>query len=379
MHASQPGTRRRAMAAAVGGLGLIVVGLLGALDDERAGLSCIDDSPDCVDQRQVTLKSMLADRGSQVGQGVRDAAGPCLGCPAVRLPQPQEGAELRGAGDRAPRGGQRAEGAEGTRRQEHVTGAGLPHQHVRRRGQPRSSPPRCGRAAARREVSLRGGESSALQRDRPAVDLRPHRQVVGADGRPRAGRRHGKLGRDQDVIERHLRQGQRPGRPGRHQDARGSEPGRGAQLAERVRPGRGVEVAGEHQRPVDVAHELRQRRHLPLVQPGIAARPVQMRADDRQRAGELGPHEGRHVGGARLALVRGDAPDAGRLERQPRQQRQRAGPLVGAVDLEGIGGLQAGEQGALVRPELRQHDDVGGRGCEIALEAPHVAVLRARC
>jgi hypothetical protein len=31
------------------------------IDDPRAGLSCVDDSKECVDQRQATLKSMLAD------------------------------------------------------------------------------------------------------------------------------------------------------------------------------------------------------------------------------------------------------------------------------------------------------------------------------
>ena len=60
MHASHPGTRRRAMAAALVGLGLVASACTG-LDDQRAGLSCIDDSPDCVGQRQATLKSMLAD------------------------------------------------------------------------------------------------------------------------------------------------------------------------------------------------------------------------------------------------------------------------------------------------------------------------------
>jgi hypothetical protein len=60
MHASHPGNRRRALAAAVGGLGLLASACSG-LDDQRAGLSCIDDSPDCVGQRQATLKSMLAD------------------------------------------------------------------------------------------------------------------------------------------------------------------------------------------------------------------------------------------------------------------------------------------------------------------------------
>ena len=61
MHASQPGTRGRAIAAALGGLALVVSACSG-MDVERAGLSCIDDSPDCVGQRQATLKSMLADQ-----------------------------------------------------------------------------------------------------------------------------------------------------------------------------------------------------------------------------------------------------------------------------------------------------------------------------
>jgi hypothetical protein len=60
MHASQPGTRKRAMAATLGGLALIASACSGM--DERAGLSCIDDSPDCVGQRQATLKSMLDDQ-----------------------------------------------------------------------------------------------------------------------------------------------------------------------------------------------------------------------------------------------------------------------------------------------------------------------------
>ena len=77
-----------------------------------------------------------------------------------------------------------------------------------------------------------------------------------------------------------------------------------------------------------------------------------------------------------LRIVR-RAPDAGRLERQPREQRQRASPSVGAVDLERIGGLQVGEQLALVRPELREHDHVGGRRREISLE--RAACRRCSC
>ena len=52
------------------------------LDDERAGLSCIDDSPDCVDQRQVTLKSMLAD---QDRKWVKEPANPQAHASGVRL------------------------------------------------------------------------------------------------------------------------------------------------------------------------------------------------------------------------------------------------------------------------------------------------------
>jgi hypothetical protein len=77
MHASQSGTRTRAMAAILGGLGLVASGL-----DERAGLSCIDDSPDCVDQRQVTLKSMLAD---DKRAWVREPASPQAHASGVRL------------------------------------------------------------------------------------------------------------------------------------------------------------------------------------------------------------------------------------------------------------------------------------------------------
>ena len=102
MRASHPGTRQsRRLRLALGGLGLLVVCLLDGSDDQRAGLSCIDDSPDCVDQRQVTLKSMLADQDRKWVKEPRDAAGACLGRAAVRLSQPQEGAELRGAGARA--------------------------------------------------------------------------------------------------------------------------------------------------------------------------------------------------------------------------------------------------------------------------------------
>jgi hypothetical protein len=61
MQRSRSGTRRVAIAAALVGLCFVMPGCSGFGTDDRAGLSCIDDSPECVDQRQATLKSMLDD------------------------------------------------------------------------------------------------------------------------------------------------------------------------------------------------------------------------------------------------------------------------------------------------------------------------------
>jgi hypothetical protein len=80
MHASQSGMQRRAMAAILGGFGLVASACSGL--DERAGLSCLDDSPDCVDQRQVTLKSMVADENHG---WVREPANPQAHASGVRL------------------------------------------------------------------------------------------------------------------------------------------------------------------------------------------------------------------------------------------------------------------------------------------------------
>jgi len=80
MHASQSGPQRRAMAAILGGLGLLASACSGL--DERAGLSCLDDSPDCVESRQVTLKSMLAD---DKRAWVREPANPQAHASGVRL------------------------------------------------------------------------------------------------------------------------------------------------------------------------------------------------------------------------------------------------------------------------------------------------------
>jgi len=56
-------------------------GLLGP-DDSRAGLSCIDDSTQCVDQRQATLKAMLADKDRA---WVKEQATPHAHASGVRL------------------------------------------------------------------------------------------------------------------------------------------------------------------------------------------------------------------------------------------------------------------------------------------------------
>jgi hypothetical protein len=81
MHASSPGTRKLAMAAALIGLGIVASACSG-LEDQRAGLSCIDDSPDCVDQRQATLKSMLADEDKK---WVKEPTNPQAHASGVRL------------------------------------------------------------------------------------------------------------------------------------------------------------------------------------------------------------------------------------------------------------------------------------------------------
>lgn len=56
-------------------------GLMG-LDDNKAGLSCIDDSPQCVEQRQATLKSMLADPDRK---WIKEPASPQAHASGVRL------------------------------------------------------------------------------------------------------------------------------------------------------------------------------------------------------------------------------------------------------------------------------------------------------
>jgi hypothetical protein len=51
-------------------------------DDSRSGLSCVDDSPQCIARRQATLRAFLADRNRA---WVREAATPQAHASGVRL------------------------------------------------------------------------------------------------------------------------------------------------------------------------------------------------------------------------------------------------------------------------------------------------------
>jgi hypothetical protein len=51
-------------------------------EDTKAGLSCIDDSPECVERRQTTLKAMLADKNRT---WVKEPATPQAHASGVRL------------------------------------------------------------------------------------------------------------------------------------------------------------------------------------------------------------------------------------------------------------------------------------------------------
>jgi hypothetical protein len=74
---------KRAMSALLAGLCLALpaCSLFGP-DDSRAGLSCLDDSQECVDRRQVTLKSYLEDRDRK---WVKEPATPQAHASGVRL------------------------------------------------------------------------------------------------------------------------------------------------------------------------------------------------------------------------------------------------------------------------------------------------------
>jgi hypothetical protein len=81
MRAASP---RQTILAVLGGLGLSLAACTGMLDpgDSKAGLSCVDDSPECVEQRQIALKSMLADKSRM---WVKEPATPHAHASGVRL------------------------------------------------------------------------------------------------------------------------------------------------------------------------------------------------------------------------------------------------------------------------------------------------------
>jgi hypothetical protein len=75
---------RAAIAAGAIALCLAAPACTGFIDagDTRAGLSCVDDSPECVAQRQATLKSLLADKDHA---WVKEPVTPAAHASAVRL------------------------------------------------------------------------------------------------------------------------------------------------------------------------------------------------------------------------------------------------------------------------------------------------------
>ncbi len=67
-------------------LGICVLSLAACsgpnLDDSRAGLACVDDSPQCVERRQTTLKHLLSDKERR---WVKEPATPHAHASGVRL------------------------------------------------------------------------------------------------------------------------------------------------------------------------------------------------------------------------------------------------------------------------------------------------------
>lgn len=61
---------------------LALAGCSGGMDDNRAGLACVDDSKECVDKRQATLNHMLADKEKT---WVKEQATPQAHASGVRL------------------------------------------------------------------------------------------------------------------------------------------------------------------------------------------------------------------------------------------------------------------------------------------------------
>jgi hypothetical protein len=76
--------RRLKLAGVLGicGLWLTACGFSIGVDDGRAGLSCVDDTPQCIERRQATLKTMLSDKERR---WVREAPTPQAHASGVRL------------------------------------------------------------------------------------------------------------------------------------------------------------------------------------------------------------------------------------------------------------------------------------------------------
>ena len=83
MRASQRRMQTSWLAVALSGLCLLASACSSfGPDDPRAGLSCVDDSQECVDRRQATLKSMLDD---QDRKWVKEPTNPQAHASGVRL------------------------------------------------------------------------------------------------------------------------------------------------------------------------------------------------------------------------------------------------------------------------------------------------------
>ena len=368
---SRSRTRRAAPAAvAFAGLGLIVAGCSGFGGDERAGLSCVDDSPECVDQRQTTLKSMLADQDRKWVKESDHAAGACLRRPAVRLPQPQEGAQLRGAGASAgarltappsPCAGRRARGCH--RRRSRAPPCSPPRSA-------RNSPPRCGPPLQSVRPAAAARRRCPLECQRPAFELRPDRQMVGADGGPGA--------------RRPTRRARTTRRCGRAPPA-AARIGHAGQLGISIAGGTSPVPLRSARNALDQGEVLRSPAstsgprcgartapapHLPLVQPWIAARPME-RACRRWSVEPADPIAPRRMP-ARPPRCTRPTPEAssGRRDSNASEQRQ----LAGALDMVRIDALAGWRAASLARAELGQHDDVGGRRRQIAARCGRVIV-----
>jgi hypothetical protein len=83
MRASLGRLHRQTALAVLAALALFGGGCSGlGLDDSRAGLACLDDSPECIAKRQAALKAMLADKNRT---WVREPATPHAHASGVRL------------------------------------------------------------------------------------------------------------------------------------------------------------------------------------------------------------------------------------------------------------------------------------------------------